>query len=151
MKNTIQIIGLCIYNFGIMIYSSIQVDQMHQAIIQLGSDVADLQIWEEVRPCLIAIPCVLALGTVLMSGVASKLYDEFAWTIYKHISADLKMKRRYLTFQVSGELHTLLYNSILTSALRFTLPFSSLIFSSFLGLPYSLLSMSSIPPTLSLA
>ncbi|MCJ1404316.1 hypothetical protein MMC11_007541 [Xylographa trunciseda] len=35
-----------------------------------------------------------------MTGVAWKLYDEFAWTIYKNISADLKMKRRYLTFQI---------------------------------------------------
>jgi hypothetical protein len=35
-----------------------------------------------------------------MSAIAWKLYDEFAWTIYKHISADLRMKRRFLTFQV---------------------------------------------------
>jgi hypothetical protein len=35
-----------------------------------------------------------------MSFIAWKLYDEFAWTIYKHISADLRMKRRFLTFQI---------------------------------------------------
>jgi hypothetical protein len=35
-----------------------------------------------------------------MSAIAWKLYDEFAWTIYKHISADLRMRRRFLTFQV---------------------------------------------------
>jgi hypothetical protein len=42
----------------------------------------------------------LAFGTILLSVAAWKLYDEFAWTIYKHISADLRMKRRYLTFQI---------------------------------------------------
>ncbi|KAJ5446570.1 hypothetical protein N7491_002652 [Penicillium cf. griseofulvum] len=35
-----------------------------------------------------------------MTFVAYKLYDEFAWTIYKHISADLPMKRRYLTYRI---------------------------------------------------
>jgi hypothetical protein len=42
----------------------------------------------------------VGVGSVLMTFVAWKLYDEFAWTIYKHISADLRMKRRYLTYQV---------------------------------------------------
>ncbi|KAI7036586.1 hypothetical protein KC352_g46932, partial [Hortaea werneckii] len=34
------------------------------------------------------------------SFVAWKLYNEFAWTIYKHISADLRLKRRYLVYQI---------------------------------------------------
>ena len=58
-------------------------------------------IWDEIRPFLITIPCVIALSTVLMAVVCWKLYDEFAWRIYKHISADVRMKRRYLTFQVN--------------------------------------------------
>lgn len=60
----------------------------------------DIDIWSRTKPFLIAIPCVLALGTVLLAVEAWKLYDEFAWTIYKHISADLRLKRRYLTYQI---------------------------------------------------
>jgi hypothetical protein len=60
----------------------------------------DLSIWFDNKPFLIAVPIILAVGTVLLAFCAWKLYDEFAWTIYKHISADLRMKRRYLTFQV---------------------------------------------------
>lgn len=60
--------------------------------------------WASMKPFLIAIPCVIAVGTIALSFVARKLYDEFAWTIYKHISADLKMKRRYLTYQVNTTL-----------------------------------------------
>ena len=58
-------------------------------------------VWAQSEPFLIIIPCIVALGTLLITFVAYKLYDEFAWTIYKHISADLQMKRRYLTYQVS--------------------------------------------------
>jgi len=101
LKNTIQIIGLCIYNIGLLIYAAVQMDQIKQAVLTLAStNTIDPVIWSETQPFLLAIPCVIALGTVLLSVVAWKLYDEFAWTIYKHISADLRMKRRYLTFQV---------------------------------------------------
>ncbi|KAI9805878.1 MAG: hypothetical protein M1825_000492 [Sarcosagium campestre] len=98
LKNTIQVIGLCLYNLGLLIYAAVQIDQIKDQI----TDRPDYspKFWAATRPYLVAIPCIIALGTVLLSGVAWKLYDEFAWTIYKHISADLKMKRRYLTFQI---------------------------------------------------
>ena len=101
LKNTIQIIGLCILNVGLLIYGAAQVEQIKQAVILLNSvgDI-DLAIWGQTKPFLIAIPCIMALGTVFLSVAAWKLYDEFAWTIYKHISADLRMKGRYLTFQI---------------------------------------------------
>ena len=104
LKNTIQIIGLCAYNVGLLIYGAAQMDQIKQAVLILltapgGPDI-DANIWNQTKPFLISIPCILALGTVLLSIAAWKLYDEFAWTIYKHISADLRMKRRYLTFQI---------------------------------------------------
>ena len=101
LKNTIQIIGLCVYNVGLLIYGAVQMDQIKQAVLILNAvgDI-DLDIWGQTQPFLIAVPCILALGTVLLSVAAWKLYDEFAWTIYKHISADLRMKRRYLVFQI---------------------------------------------------
>lgn len=108
LKNTIQVIGLCIYNLGLLIYAAVQMDQIDEAQDYLkgrqgnkpGAPAIDLDVWSGCRPFLIAIPCVIAVGTICMSFVARKLYDEFAWTIYKHISADLRMKRRYLTYQV---------------------------------------------------
>ena len=99
LKNTIQVIGLCMYNIGTLIYAAVQMDEIEKAAVLLARP-PHQDLWNNIRPYLIAIPCVVALGTVLMSFIAWKLYDEFAWTIYKHISADLRMKRRYLTFQV---------------------------------------------------
>lgn len=101
MKNTIQVIGLCLYNLGLLVYAAVQYDQIDRAV-----DVLDIareirpDFGHDVKPFLVAVPCVLALGTVAFSIVAWKLYDEFAWTIYKHISADLRLKRRYLVYQV---------------------------------------------------
>ncbi|KAL9116146.1 MAG: hypothetical protein Q9227_000516 [Pyrenula ochraceoflavens] len=102
LKNTIQVIGLCMYNVGLLIYGAVQLEQIKEAVDtlepQFEKDPDEL--WKDVKPFLIAIPCILGFGTAALSGVAWKLYDEFAWTIYKHISADLRMKRRYLTFQI---------------------------------------------------
>ncbi|KAL8758856.1 MAG: hypothetical protein Q9184_003805, partial [Pyrenodesmia sp. 2 TL-2023] len=101
LKNTIQVIGLCIYNLGLLVYAAVQMDQIEEAVTLLNEKKAiDSGVWKAERPYLIAIPCIIGLGTVLMAVIARKLYDEFAWTIYKHISADLRLKRRYLTFQI---------------------------------------------------
>ncbi|MCJ1459322.1 hypothetical protein MMC28_009699 [Mycoblastus sanguinarius] len=101
LKNTIQIIGLCLYNVGLLIYAAVQMDQINDAVLSLDTyHEINVTVWPAVKPFLIAIPCVIAVGTVAMSMGARKLYDEFAWTIYKHISADLRMKRRYLTYQI---------------------------------------------------
>lgn len=89
------------YNVGLLIYGAVQMEQIKEAVLALHrvGDI-DLSIWVTTKPFLIAIPCILAVGTIALSVAAWKLYDEFAWTIYKHISADLRMKRRYLTFQI---------------------------------------------------
>jgi hypothetical protein len=101
-KNTIQVIGLCLMNLGILVYTAIQIDQIKDATNALvGKNFINGVYWDEVQPYLIALPCIIALGSVLLSFIAWKLYDEFAWTIYKQISADLRLKRRYLVYQVS--------------------------------------------------
>jgi hypothetical protein len=101
-KNTIQVIGLCLMNLGILVYTAIQIDQIKDAGSNLvAKNFIQARYWLAVQPALIALPCIIALGSVLLSFIAWKLYDEFAWTIYKQISADLRLKRRYLVYQVS--------------------------------------------------
>lgn len=100
-RNTIQIIGLCLYNYGMLIYAAIEMNQVNQAVTFLVSQgEMDTRAWHFLNPSLIAAPCIIALGSVLMSFIAWKLYQEFAWDIYKSISADLRMRHRYLTYQV---------------------------------------------------
>lgn len=104
-KNTIQVIGLCMFNAALLLYAGIQLTQIQDAIDSLEKQrMINVGVWSSVKPYLIAVPCIIALGFFLMSVAAWKLYDEFAWTIYKEISADLKMKRRYLTYQVGVQM-----------------------------------------------
>lgn len=101
MKNTIQVIGLVMYNVGLLIYGAVQMEQIKEAIFALAEDeVLHEDIWSDTKPFLIAIPAIIAVGTIALGICAWKLYDEFAWTIYKRISADLRMKRRYLQYQI---------------------------------------------------
>ncbi|CAN9374656.1 unnamed protein product [Alternaria alternata] len=85
MKNTIQVIGLVLYNIGILVYAAIQFDQIKDAADDLNTRrFIPKDFWEDVKPMLIALPVLMA----------------FAWTIYKRISADTRLKRRYLTYQI---------------------------------------------------
>lgn len=102
-KNTIQIIGLCISNLALLVYTAIQIDQIRDAITNLQDVGAfeDVNVWERVKPVLICVPCIFAVVSILMCFIAWKLYQEFAWDILKHIGADYRMKKRFLHYQVS--------------------------------------------------
>ncbi|KAL6705932.1 hypothetical protein ACN47E_006211 [Coniothyrium glycines] len=101
LKNTIQVIGLVLYNVGILVYAAIQYDQIRDAADSLNKNAfIPKDFWLDVKPYLIALPILMAVATVIFAFEAWKLYDEFAWTIYKRISADTRLKRRYLTYQI---------------------------------------------------
>jgi hypothetical protein len=106
MKNTIQIIGICLSNLAFLIYTSLQVDQISQAVSILNTngilknDEASHNIWFTIRPFLIAIPVIISVVTVGISFLAWKLYREFAWDILKQIGADYRMKKRFLYYQI---------------------------------------------------
>lgn len=121
-KNTIQVIGLCMFNAALLLYAAIQYTQIQDAVGSLPPAI-EHGVWIALKPYLVAVPSIIALGLALMSVAAWKLYDEFAWTIYKEISADLKMKRRYLTYQVRISDEIPIAVALLISHSRFTSPF----------------------------
>ncbi|RYC60396.1 hypothetical protein CHU98_g5798 [Xylaria longipes] len=101
-KNTIQIIGVCIANLALLVYGALQIDQIHMAIgILQGKQVFwDNNVWGETQAELIAIPAIIGLITLVLSFMAWKLYQEFAWDILKQIGADYRMKKRFLHYQI---------------------------------------------------
>lgn len=161
LKNTIQIIGICIANLALLVYTAIQIDQIHEAVTMLGKInaltgsyvndsgvqvTAQEALWDEVQPFLIAIPIILALGTIIMSFISWKLYQVFAWDILKQIGADYRMKKRFLDFQVSRmESASAVENQVTLTCCRSILPCSSSTSSSSSVLPCN--SSSSSPAT----
>jgi hypothetical protein len=106
MKNTIQIIGICVSNVAFLVYTAIQIDQIQRAIgvlegagaLKQGPGTTD--VWLATKGFLIAIPIIISVTTCVMSFIAWKLYQEFAWDILKQIGADYRMKQRFLHYQV---------------------------------------------------
>lgn len=101
-KNTIQIIGIVISNLALLVYTSIQIFDIGTAIEKLRDHnvIPGFDTWWSIRPMLIAIPCILAVGSIMYAFIAWKLYQEFAWDILKQIGADYRMKKRFLHYQV---------------------------------------------------
>ncbi|KAK4144772.1 uncharacterized protein C8A04DRAFT_36341 [Dichotomopilus funicola] len=106
LKNTIQIIGLCVANLAIFVYAILQIDQINNSIARLlgagalKPDEDDRNVWELCKPFLIAVPAVNGVITILMGVIAYQLYREFAWDILKQIGADYRMKKRFLHYQI---------------------------------------------------
>ncbi|KAK0731827.1 hypothetical protein B0H67DRAFT_597636 [Lasiosphaeris hirsuta] len=105
-KNTIQVIGLCIANLALFVYTILQIDQINNSIKKLLNagalldDLKDVDVWEVSRPFLIAIPAIIGVVTIALAFIAYQLYREFAWDILKQIGADYRMKKRFLHYQV---------------------------------------------------
>ncbi|OTA04322.1 hypothetical protein A9Z42_0049010 [Trichoderma parareesei] len=106
MKNTIQIIGVCIANLALLVYAALQIEQIQVALgilevngaLEPGTTSAML--WSDIKAYLIASPVIIAVTTIAMVYVAWKLYQQFAWDILKNIGADYRMKKRFLHYQI---------------------------------------------------
>ncbi|OQE37935.1 hypothetical protein PENCOP_c009G06169 [Penicillium coprophilum] len=99
-KNTIQLVGLCICNLGLLTYGVLQMQEIKDTIASLTGENLSDHLEELYHIEIILVPVFLGIGTVCMSFFTWKLRAEFSWSIYKNISADLQMKRRYFTYQV---------------------------------------------------
>jgi hypothetical protein len=100
-KNTIQLVGLCICNMGLLTYGFLQMQEIKDIISNLVTDkILSNRLQDFYHVEIILVPVILGVGTVCMVFFTWKLRAEFSWSIYKNISADLQMKRRYFTYQV---------------------------------------------------
>lgn len=100
-KNTIQIIGLCIYSVTLTIYAALQVFAVQMAsenseeIEALDSTVA--------APIEILIILIASLGgfsTILLFFIAWKIYGEFSWVIFQNLNASVQLQRLFVAHQV---------------------------------------------------
>ncbi|KAI8369394.1 uncharacterized protein BYT42DRAFT_595445 [Radiomyces spectabilis] len=105
-KNTIQLIALVAFEFGMSAYSIIQYhqsstlfantdDRSVQLAVKFLGDAYHASRWAEVTQI-----CIMFISTMVFVFLAYKLYLEFGWHIYKKIGADLAMRDRYKMYQI---------------------------------------------------
>ncbi|KAJ5378641.1 hypothetical protein N7509_011760 [Penicillium cosmopolitanum] len=121
-QNTFQLLGLCICNLGLLTYGILQVSEVMHFVKNLANDGAlSTSVLSIYRLQLMLIPIILGVATIFMTFVAWKLFAEFSWLIYKNVSADLKMNRRYHIYQIFIALLKFDFFFIFGSQLQFLL------------------------------
>jgi len=93
-KNTIQIIGLCLFNLMFLVYSVVQISEVRDAFTAIG------QMDNVVATLSIIVPVMIGVTEIVYCFLAWKLYKEFGWVIFKSLGADRRIKKMFLAYQV---------------------------------------------------
>ncbi|KXN72972.1 hypothetical protein CONCODRAFT_77518 [Conidiobolus coronatus NRRL 28638] len=105
-QNTMQIIVLACFNFLLWSYGGIQFYQTTTASKDFNTfkmeklSEIDLQFSPIVIPITLTIIFLLAATSIFFSFIAHKLYQEYGWSLYKRIGADVQMKKMYKIYHV---------------------------------------------------
>jgi hypothetical protein len=105
-ENTIQVFSLCLYDMFLCIYSVLQIVEIKASYLYLYAH-GDFNFyggWFETKPVLIAIAITTGLFTFCTCIFGWKVYDEFAWGLFKFVHADSTLRRRYLIFEVRSSM-----------------------------------------------
>ncbi|KAF9998536.1 hypothetical protein BGZ80_001549 [Entomortierella chlamydospora] len=105
-QNTIEVIGMVLFNLCCFAYSIFEISQTYVALKDsmmngyrfLTEPYDDL--FRSLLPFLIVVVCVLGIGQFLIFWLAYQLFQEFGWKIYKKIGADPNIKKMYREYQV---------------------------------------------------
>ncbi|RSM19565.1 hypothetical protein CDV31_001452 [Fusarium ambrosium] len=108
IKNKIQIWAQCVINVCLSVTAGMQFVQAKEAAERIlkGYDgqknpFADSEkpFWKYTQPALIACIAIYSACSLFMVTLACWLHVEFSWTLYEHVSPDVKMKARHLRYQ----------------------------------------------------
>ncbi|EKG13423.1 hypothetical protein MPH_09449 [Macrophomina phaseolina MS6] len=104
-KNNIQLFALCVCNaclFGVNVMRYDQTSETAEELLTAANGLVkpDFSYWDVVEPAIITSIVWVGVSTLSMCGLAFKLHRDFAWEIYKHVSANVDLRRRYLAYQV---------------------------------------------------
>ncbi|KAI8712324.1 hypothetical protein NCS52_01330200 [Fusarium sp. LHS14.1] len=108
IKNKIQIWAQCVINICLSVTAGMQYVQAKEATERIlkGYDKDknpfadnDEPFWKYTQPALIACIVLFSACSILMVVLACWLHVEFSWTLYEHVSPDVKMKARHLRYQ----------------------------------------------------
>ncbi|GME43794.1 hypothetical protein GTA08_BOTSDO05354 [Neofusicoccum parvum] len=110
-KNNLQLFALCICNGCLFAVNAMRYEQTSDTATEMltGADAgvgaeplvdSSYSYWPVVKPALITSTAWVGVSTLSMCGFAYRLHRDFAWEIYKHVSANVDLRSRYLAYQV---------------------------------------------------
>ncbi|KAG0295602.1 hypothetical protein BGZ98_001326, partial [Dissophora globulifera] len=105
-QNTIEVIGIVIFNLCCFAYSIFEISQIQKTLWDAGengfftSTDSAMDLNSAVKPFLITVVCIIGVTQCLVTWLAYRLFQEFGWKIYKKIGADPNMKKMYRAYQI---------------------------------------------------
>ncbi|KAJ3111299.1 hypothetical protein HDU96_005807 [Phlyctochytrium bullatum] len=103
-QNLVQVVALVAYNFGMFVFTIIQLSQsaiLNEDInnngVDTGSRDANLRVLRIVQIFLILITLVWFLACAFF---AYRLFNEFTWRIYRRIGGDIKLEREFQQYHI---------------------------------------------------
>ncbi|KAG0361717.1 hypothetical protein BGX24_005298 [Mortierella sp. AD032] len=110
-QNTIELIGIVMFNLSCFIYSIFEISQIRNSLYRAGKEYffdpnpeksgqMAMDLNASLLPFLIVIICVIGITQCLITWLAYRLFQEFGWKIYKKIGADPNIKKMYRAYQI---------------------------------------------------
>ncbi|CAK9782115.1 hypothetical protein CC85DRAFT_285823 [Cutaneotrichosporon oleaginosum] len=102
-RNTIQIVGLAIFNCLLLIYAAIQVGEIAEVLGEKtdGNAHTDNKIFSLPTKILSGLViAVIAAAEIAIVILAWFIWKEFGWRIYRFLGADLRIRRYYRQYQI---------------------------------------------------
>ena len=108
-RNSLQLMGICIFNSCIFVFSVMRYFQTktNAALLSVGyngSNIpfvkADVDFEKVIAPTLLPSTIIVGVCALVSYFLTIRLSSEFAWAIYRQVSGDIKARRRYLAYQV---------------------------------------------------
>ncbi|CCF53726.1 hypothetical protein NDA11_006952 [Ustilago hordei] len=113
LKNTMQLIGVLIFNIALTITAAIEIGQVRDALnvqdsiaggITCPDDPSRLcrarSLFPDIERYLIVVTATCGVAEFFMLYLSFKLWKEFGWIIYQKIGADLKVRNMFFWYQL---------------------------------------------------
>lgn len=110
-KNNILLFAICVSNVFAMAFAAMQYPAMkgfcesmpeQRAMPDIPLVDISRNIWPQIRGPQLTVPIFIGLCTLGIWGLAFQLHKQYAWSIYRSVQGDSRMRARYLAYEVSA-------------------------------------------------
>ena len=111
-KNNVLLLAICVCNACSFVYSVMNYIILRDTTARLYADrfgfptLIDTtrNVWPRIRPAEILVPIITGICTVMLCFCVFFLRKEYSWAIYKSVHGSMKMRLRYLFYEVIATL-----------------------------------------------